>query len=67
MMWFKSEGNKQCTVRFQVSTYMYIIILTLQFNEVNMYQLKKENKLKVENNPFHAYSILQEEMHAFVN
>ena len=50
-----------------MSNYMYIIILTLQFNEVNMYQLKKENKLKVENNPFHAYSILQEQMHAFVN
>lgn len=32
-----------------------------------MYQLKKENKLKVENKPFHAYSTLQEEMHAFVN
>ena len=45
---------------------MYIIILILQFNEVNMYQLKKENKLKVENKPFHVYSTLQEEIHAFV-
>ena len=49
-----------------MSNYMYIIILILQFNEVNMYQLKKENKLKVENKPFHVYSTLQEEIHAFV-
>ena len=51
-----------------MSNYMYIIILILQFNVQSKHVSAEEGKqIKVENKPFHAYSTLQEEMHAFVN